>query len=109
MEPSKSMALSRVYGLASSVSLGADPAVAAATTPYPDYEPSRIVIVIPKGTYHPHYHPERRASSTLSFRTERIIHIVILNEAERSEESKIVAHKPFADFRFLALLEITGA
>ena len=32
---------------------------------------------------------------------------VILNAAERSEESKLAAHTPFADFRFLASLEIT--
>ena len=33
---------------------------------------------------------------------------VILNVAERSEESKVVAHASFADFRFLASLGMTG-
>ena len=33
---------------------------------------------------------------------------VILNVAERREESKVVAHAPFTDFRFLASLGMTG-
>ena len=46
-------------------------------------------------------------SPILSFQTQHSF-TVILNAAQRSEESKIIANTPFTDLRFPAALGMTG-
>ena len=56
-----------------------------------------------------------KSRSILSFRTQHPFTVilneasfpVILNAAQRSEESKLIAHTPFADFKYLASLRMT--
>ena len=48
-----------------------------------------------------------RSTPSLPSRTQRPLSPVILNAAQRSEESKIIAHPPFTDLTFLPSLEAT--